>query len=308
MSSWRGAPVAVSDYGRRAVELNPDYPEALSNIGVAHYERKEFAEAAASQSAAADRSSGPALAEGHSNLGNALHALRQFEEAVTCYRRAVELKPTFADAWSNLGTSLHHSGRYPEAMMALRHAIALDPNNANARSGLGILLLMHGNFAEGWDEYEWRLKSTEVRLPYIPQRPWRGESLAGRSLYVHAEQGFGDTMQFARYIPLLAGRARSVTFRVQQGLVGLMRQSFPEVEILGDRGTPATIADCECALMSVPQLIGTRLETIPAPSGYLRADLEADEEWRTPGCPRQNSRSASSGPAIPSTSMTEGGR
>ena len=83
-------------------------------------------------------------------------------------------KPDFADAWSNLGTSLHHSGHYAEAIVASRRAIAIDPKNANAHSGLGILLLMRGEFAEGWDEYEWRLQSTEVRLPYQPQRPWQG--------------------------------------------------------------------------------------------------------------------------------------
>ncbi|HEY3919045.1 MAG TPA: tetratricopeptide repeat protein [Stellaceae bacterium] len=264
------------DYGRRAVALNPAYPEALSNVGVAHYERKEYEDAAASHRRAIELQ--PGFAEGHSNLGNALHALRRFDEAVACYRRAVELKPGFADAWSNLGTSLHHSGRYDEAMVALRRAIALDPNNANARSGLGILLLMRGDFAEGWEEYEWRLKSTETRLPYTPQKPWQGDSLAGRHIYLHAEQGFGDTMQFARYVPLVAARAGAVTFRVQQGLVGLMRDSLPGINVLGDRAA-APAADCECALLSLPRLFGTRLETIPAATSYLRANAEDAAQW-----------------------------
>ena len=125
---------------------------------------------------------------------------------------------------------------------------ALIAESANARSGLGILLLMRGDLAEGWEEYEWRLRSTEVRLPYVPQRPWQGESLRGRRIYVHGEQGFGDTLQFARYIPLLAARGASVTFRVQQGLVGLMRQSLPGIDVLGDRGcrrrSPNSNAPC----------------------------------------------------------------
>ncbi|HEV8015278.1 MAG TPA: tetratricopeptide repeat protein [Stellaceae bacterium] len=266
------------EHGRRAVALNPDYPEALSNIGVAQYERKEYEEAVASHRRAIELR--PAFAQGHSNLGNALHALRRFEEAVACYRRAVDLDPRFADAWSNLGTSLHHSGRYDDAMFALRRALALDPQSANAHSGLGILLLMRGDFAEGWDEYEWRLKSTEVRMPYTPQRPWLGESLAGKRIYLHAEQGFGDTMQFARYVPLVAARGAAVTFRVQQGLAGLMRESLPGIEVLGDRAAAATIADYECALLSLPRIFGTRLETIPAIGPYLRANADETARWR----------------------------
>ena len=104
--------------------------------------------------------------------------------------------------------------------MTLRRAIALAPDHANAHSGLGILLLMRGDFAEGWDEYEWRLRSTERKGPRFPEHPWRGESLAGKHIYVQAEQGFGDTLQFARYIPLLAARAGKVTLRVHQQLVG----------------------------------------------------------------------------------------
>ncbi len=266
------------EHGKRAIALNPDYPEALSNIGVAHYERKEYEEAAASHRRSIELR--PSFAQAHSNLGNALHALRDFEGAVACYRRAVEINPRFADAWSNLGTSLHHSGRYEDAMYALRRAVALDPNNPNAHSGLGILLLMHGDFAEGWAEYEWRLKSTEVRLPYTPQRPWQGDSLSGRCIYLNAEQGFGDTMQFARYVPMVAARAGKVIFRVQQGLAGLMRESLPGVEVLGDRAPAVTNADCEAALLSLPYLFGTRNETIPGVTPYLRANPDEAARWK----------------------------
>ena len=273
-----GRPDLAIQHGERAVALQPDYAEALSNVGIAYYEQKDYEKALASHKRAVDLK--PDFALAHSNMGNALHALRRFEEAVACYRRAVSFKPDFADGWSNLGTSLHHSGHYDEAISCLRRAIALDPNNANAHSGLGILLLMRGDLAEGWVEYEWRLKSTEVRLPYHPQRPWRGESLKGRRIYIHAEQGFGDTIQFARYVPLLAARGAAVTFRVQQGLAGLLRQSLPGIEVLGDRGAPVAVADCECALLSLPHIFGTRLETIPAIVPYLRADEAEAARWR----------------------------
>src|SRR5215471_116277 len=171
-----------------------------------------------------------------------------------------------------------HAGEYDEARAALRHAIALAPLHANAHSGLGILLLMHGDFGEGWHEYEWRLRSTERKGPRFPERPWSGEPLAGKHIYIQAEQGFGDTLQFARYIPLLAARAGKVTLRVHQQLVRLLRESLPGITVLGDRGDPAPY-QCDAVLVSLPRIFRTRLETIPAQVPYLRPPAEALARW-----------------------------
>lgn len=268
---------AISE-GRAALALKPDYPEALSNLGIAHYERKEYLEAADCQRRAIALN--PGFARGHSNLGNALYAIKEFDEAAAAYRRAIAIDPGFADAWANLGTTLHHAGQFDEAMPALRRALALDPAHANARAGLGILLLMRGEFGEGWDEYEWRLLSSENPGPRFPQRPWQGESLAGRDIYVQAEQGFGDTLQFVRYLPLLAARAAAVSFRGHRQLITLMRANLPGIAVLGDENTQAP-ADCECALVSLPRLFRTRHETIPASGPYLRAPTEQAVRWRT---------------------------
>ena len=272
-----GRPRLAAEQARRALEIEPDMAMALSNLGVALYELKEYEEAAHSQRKAI--AAKPDFAEAHSNLGNALHALKRFDEAIAAYRRALELKPNYADAWANLGTTLHHNGDFNEGMSALRRAIALAPHHANAHSGLGILLLMRGDFAEGWDEYEWRLRSSERKGPRFPQKPWQGESLAGRHIYVEAEQGFGDTLQFIRYIPLLAARARKVTVRVHQQLVTLLRESLPGITVLGDRGDPEPYA-CDAVLLSLPRLFKTRLETIPAQVPYLRAPADAVQRWR----------------------------
>ncbi len=263
--------------GRRAVALKSDYPEAFANLGVALYELKKFDEAAASHRRAIALK--PDFALAHSGLGNTLYALKRFDEAIAAYRHAIALAPGFADAWSNLGTALHHSGHFEEAIATLRRALALAPDHANARSGLGILLLMRGDFAEGFDEYEWRLQSSEVKGPRFPQRPWQGENLAGKNIYVQAEQGFGDTIQFARYLPLLQARAGAVSFRVHQSLVTLMQESLSGIGIFGDRGTPAP-ADCEVALLSLPRLFKTRLETIPAATPYLRPPAEIAKAWQ----------------------------
>jgi tetratricopeptide (TPR) repeat protein len=272
-----GRPRLAVEAARRALAIDPKMAMALSNLGVALYELKDYAAAAdAHRQAIAVQ---PDFAQAHSNLGNALHAMRRYDEAIAAYHRALELKPDFTDALANLGTTLHHSGSFADGITTLRHAIALAPHHANARSCLGILLLMRGDLAEGWDEYEWRLRSTERTGPRFPERPWQGESLAGRHIYVQAEQGLGDTLQFARYLPLLAARAGKVTLRVHQQIVGLLRENLPEITILGDRGDPAPF-DCDVALLSLPRLFKTRLETIPADVPYLRAPAEALQRWQ----------------------------
>ena len=271
-----GRPKLAAEEARRALAIDPSMPAALSNLGVALYELKDYEEAAQAHRRAI--AANPGFVEAHSNLGNALHALKRFDEAVASYRQAIALNPDYADAWANLGTTLHHAGEFEEGAAALRRAIALAPGHANAHSGLGILLLMRGDLGEGWDEYEWRLRSSERKGPRFPERPWEGESLSGRHIYVQAEQGFGDALQFARYIPLLAARAGKVTLRVHQQIVTLLRESLPGIDVLGDRGDPAPY-QCDAVLLSLPRLFRTRLETIPASVPYLRAPADALKRW-----------------------------
>ena len=273
-----GRPKLAAEAARRAIAIEPNLTSAWSNLGVALYELKDYEEAARAQRKAI--ATNPNFAEAHSNLGNALHALRRFDEAIAAYRRAIELKGDYADAWANLGTTLHHGGHFEEGIAALRRAIALAPHHANAHSGLGILLLMRGDLAEGWDEYEWRLRSTERKGPRFPEMPWQGQSLIGKHIYVQAEQGFGDTLQFARYLSLLAARTGKVTVRVHQQIVRLLRESLPAaITVLGDRGDPAPY-QCDAVLLSLPRLLKTRLETIPADVPYLRAPHDETERWK----------------------------
>ncbi len=272
-----GRPKLAAEAARAALQIDPKMPAALSNLGVALYELKDYEGAAAAQRKAVEAK--PDFAEAHSNLGNALHALRRFDEAIPAYRRAIAINPNYADGWANLGTTLHHSGNFEDGISALRRAIALAPHHANARSGLGILLLMRGDLAEGWEEYEWRLRSTERKGPKFPENPWQGENLAGKHIYVQAEQGFGDTLQFARYMPILVARGAEVTMRVHQQLVTLMRESLPDITIIGDRGDPAPY-QWDAVLLSLPRTLKTRLETIPAQVPYLRAPAEAQSRWK----------------------------
>ncbi len=257
-----GRPKLAVEAARRALEIEPD------NAGGAEQSRRralrtEGLRGGRARPAQGDRGQARILPKRTAISATRCMRCGSFDEAIVAYRRAIELNPNYADGWANLGTTLHHSGSFEEGIAALRRAIALAPHHANAHSGLGILLLMRGDLAEGWDEYEWRLRSTERKGPRFPEIPWQGESLAGKHIYVQAEQGFGDTLQFARYMPLLAARGAKVTLRVHQQLVTLMRESLPGIAVFGDRGDPAPY-QCDAVLLSLPRLFKTRLETIPA--------------------------------------------
>jgi tetratricopeptide (TPR) repeat protein len=271
-----GRPKLAVQEARRALDIEPAMAMALTNLGAAHYELKDYEAAAhAHRQAIAAK---PDFAEAHSNLGNALYTLRRFDEAIAAYRRAIAINPNLGDAWANLGTTLHHSGNFEEGIAVLRRAVALAPHHANAHSGLGILLLMRGDFAEGWDEYEWRVRSSERKGPRFPKIPWQGENPAGKHIYIEAEQGFGDTLHFARYMPLLTARGAKVTLRVHQELVTLLRESLPDITVLGDRGEPAPY-QWDALLLSLPRLLKTRLETMPAALSYLRPPPAAVQQW-----------------------------
>ncbi|MBV9739616.1 MAG: glycosyltransferase family protein [Hyphomicrobiales bacterium] len=254
--------------GRQALALRPTYPEALNNLGIAHYDRGEFEEAAAQYRRAIELA--PAYAQAHSNLGNALRALRRLDEAIPAYTRALELKPDFADAFSNRALTFHLRARFDDAAADFRRAIALQPLHGNAHSGLAMNLLLRGRFAEGFVEYEWRWRSSE--LPSRPSitTPWRGEDPRGKRLLVHCEQGLGDTLNFCRYLPLLRERGANLVLHVQRPLRPLIADAMPWLELVAEgEALPAT--DAQCSLLSLPHLFGTMPDTIPATIPYMFA-------------------------------------
>jgi hypothetical protein len=270
---------------RRAIAIAPDLPVALINLGAAHYELQNYEEAGRAFGKAVAAS--PRFANAHISLGNALTRLGRLEEAVAAYRRAIELDPRAADVWVRLADALNLLGAISDGVVALRRAVALAPDHIAAHVSLSWFLLARGNFAEGWEEYEWRLRSRGWRQRGLhdastrpfPERPWRGESLAGRHIYVGGEQGFGDSLQFVRYVALLVARAAKVTLRVRRPLVSLLRASLPGVAILTETDEPVPY-DCDAALLSLPYLFKTRLETIPAGVPYLRPPAEVATRWR----------------------------
>ncbi len=249
--------------GRKAVDLKPDFVEAYHNLGNALREQGRLEEAIACCRRAVELK--PDLPDAHIGLGAALREQGLLNEAVACCRRAIELKPDFADAHSNLGVALYNQGRLDEAVACHRTVLSLQPHSSEGHFNLAMSPLARGDMAAGWQEFEWRWKTAQMMAGRrdFAQPQWRGEPAAGLTLLIHAEQGFGDTLQFCRYAPLAASAGLRVVIEAPKPLVRLLR-SLPGVDLVLARGEELPAFDLHCPMLSLPLALGTTLASIPA--------------------------------------------
>ena len=264
---------------RKTIALWPDNADAHANLGSVLQELGQLEEGAESFRQAIARE--PGFAEAQTNLGNVLRELGQLAAAEACGRRAIELAPGFAEAHCNLGATLGRQGRAVEAIACYRHAILLQPDLAIAHHNLALSLLARGQMAEGWAEYEWRWQTPRMRNAQrvFAQKQWQGEAAVGRTLLIHAEQGFGDTLQFCRFVPLAAARGWRVVLEVQKPLARLL-QNLPGVERVIGQGEALPRFDVHIPLLSLPRVLGTEIDTSPAAPAYLSADAAQSAGWR----------------------------
>ncbi|HLX17519.1 MAG TPA: tetratricopeptide repeat protein [Bradyrhizobium sp.] len=261
---------ALKDF-ERALALEPDNAEALTNRGVALHDvaRSYRAPAGREQAIAAEP-------------GVSLHKLRQLEHALASQDAALAARPDYPEALANRGVVLYDLKRFDEALASYDRAIALRPDFADAHFLKSLASLVTGDFERGWTEYEWRrrapsLKNTECDLA---EPRWLGEEdIAGKTILLHGEQGFGDTIQFCRYVPLVAARGARVIVEVQEPLFELMTDLAGAPQLISS-GDPLPDFDFHCPLPSLPLAFKTRLDTIPADIPYLRVPPQALEYWR----------------------------
>ena len=230
--------------------------------GVLAHQAGRWTEAVESiRKAIALRADAPAY---HFNLALALHELDRYEETAEAARASLRLSPNFAPAHYMLGLALKDLGRLDEAIAAYQAASAREPDFAEAHYGEAHARLLAGDFTAGWEKFEWRRKLVPQRVSY-PQPQWRGEDIAGRTLLIHAEQGLGDTLQFVRYAPLIAGE---VILEVQPSLVRFL-SGLPGIEQVIGFGEKLPPFDLQCPMMSLPLAIGP---AIPPQLPYPKAD------------------------------------
>jgi Flp pilus assembly protein TadD len=268
---------------QEAIKIKPDYADAYYNLGLALKKRQQFEEAVQNFKQVIKLT--PDDAHAYYNLGNAYEALDRYEPSVENYQLAIKKNGAFAGAFNNLALVSKKMGRINEAINYFRKALRLQPALAEAHWNLSLSLLINGQFEEGWKEHEWRFIRGK-RSTIYPHRfdipLWDGSSFTGKRLFVHSEQGFGDTLQFIRYLPMVKCLGGTVIFEAFGPLLETMR-GFPGidklVEISPDR---RHVENCDyyVPLMSLPMLFATDIPTIPSNIPYIFADPEKAGRWK----------------------------
>lgn len=199
-----------------------------------------------------------------SNLGNALKDMQRLDEAVAVHYRAVQIEPRSVTSWLNLAVALRERGGLQESLNAFEHVLQLDPNHVSAHTDRAQILLMQGEYAPAWDEFEWRWKLPELKPPGYEQPRWQGEAAHDSTILLWPEQGFGDSLMGARYLPWVKQRVG----RVLLGCRPELRRIFttvPGVDQVLVTGEQLPHFDLQCPLLSLPGVFGAEIDSVPPP-------------------------------------------
>ena len=260
-----------------AISLGPKNAEAHYSRGVVLQDLKRSIEALACYDIAIALK--PDYAEAHNKRGHVLSELKRLEEAVVSYDKAISLKPNNADQHYNRAGALKDLGQNEGALSDYRAAISLEPDKPQFHWDQGLCLLQMGRYEAGWQLYEWGKKINFRSNRVFPKPLWTGnEDISNKVLFIHWEQGLGDTIQFCRYGKILNAMGVNVVMSVQQPLYGLLQQLAPDIRIINQDEVPSTF-DYHCPLLSLPLAVGTVLENIPSQRIYIVSDPAAAKKW-----------------------------
>jgi Tfp pilus assembly protein PilF len=273
----QGQPAKAEPVFVRARELNPDDWVILNNLGLSLWDQGRPAEAAECYEQVLRLN--PHSNDARMNLGVVLSDQGKFDEALVHLREAVRVDPQSPDTWQNLGMTLGRTGNWAEALENYERALVVRPEYAEVHRNRAYGWLQIGDFERGWPEHEWRLKCRKHLGCRIDRPRWDGEDLGGRTILVHAEQGYGDTLQFIRYAEVVRQRGGVVFVVVQTRLLRVVARC-PGVDMALD-GT-AYVPDCavHASLMSLPAILKTTQRTVPSRIPYIFADPVVVERWR----------------------------
>jgi tetratricopeptide (TPR) repeat protein len=263
----------------RVLAVKPDHARAHNNRGAALESLERLDEALASYDRALALD--PNFVEALNNRGNVVKKLGRHDEALAWYDRAAAINPFHVEVLNNRSTILAALGRHREALESCSKATAVNPAHANAQWNESLLRLRLGDYLAGFEKYEWRWKRDEGQKTQrkFAKPLWLGDTpIAGQTIFVHAEQGFGDTIQFARYAAMLAKRDARVILEVQPPLKSLLSQIGADVQLIG-HGEDIPSFDLHCPLLSLPMAMRTELATIPAEVPYLTVPGDLIAQW-----------------------------
>ncbi len=282
--------MALREFGRfeealrdadRAVTLDPESPLTLNGRGIIHNDLGQCAAAVADYGQALQRA--PKFVEARNNLGNALHDLGRFAEAIGHLDQAIALRPGYADAHSNRALALQELGRLDEAAASFDRALAARPAFAEASKRRGSLKLLRGDFAGGWKDLDASVQAAQARHRANGQAAtiplWSGEPLRDRSILLSEPNGLGDTLQYWRFVPALLAMGARVAFSGSPRMFPLLRSSPWQIPLLPEYEDVDGF-DFRSELWSLPRLLRTSVESIPADVPYLTADPGRVARWR----------------------------
>jgi tetratricopeptide (TPR) repeat protein len=275
---------AIEQY-YKAISINPEFADVHNNLGNILKKKKRYDEAVRHYNRAIRLN--PRLAEAYNNLSDIYRAQSKFDKAVELSQKAIHIKPDLNLAYVNLGNIFLDQGNFSGAIDQYQKAIEKKPDLPDAHFNKGLVLLMRGELEEGWKEYKWRFQSTEIsrQIGYrnldIPK--WDGSPLQGKTILIKSEQGIGDQIQFARYIPLVKACGGRVIFECHKELMPLF-DGYKGIDKLLER--PYSCEDGESPdtciqLLNLPGIFGTTLDTIFADVPYLRVDSEKIIKWKS---------------------------
>ncbi|MEG3933551.1 tetratricopeptide repeat protein [Microcoleus sp. T3_B1] len=261
---------AIACY-RHALKINPNLTYSLMGLGTVLQQQSKLDEAFNCYQQAVKLE--PNNPEAHNNVGAFYHEQGNVKAAIFYYRQALNLKPDFVEAINNLGHALVDLGEFQEAFSCHSRALELQPDNATAHLEFALTLLLFGDFQRGFAEYEWRWRTPQLQPRQFKQPVWDGSDLQGKTILLHVEQGFGDSIQFIRYAPILRSRGAKVMVACYPELMRLFA-TVAGIEYLSVSLEGLPEFDVHAPLMSLPRIVGTTLETIPANVPYLAPPAE----------------------------------
>ena len=274
-----GDPESAQKNYEQALDRQPDHTQALNNRAMALRDLSRLEPALSCIDAALIRSpSDPMVLN---NRGLILRTMNRLEESLDSFTRALRSSPEDIQIRINRANTLKDLKRLDEAIHEYDDVLARAPGNADAQWNKSLALLLTGEFDQGWRLHESRLQVPQLQAnyPHMPRPRWqRGESILGKRVLIRAEQGFGDTVQFCRFLPLLDSSGAEVTFQVQGPLRNLMKSLAGRRTLLA-REDEVPEVDCWCPLLSLPHVLGTDLDGIPVATPYLQADPQAVQSW-----------------------------
>ena len=263
-------------YFEQTIKLNPKYSEAYSNLGAVLAKLEQYTQAITFYQKAIELN--PSYAGAYTNLGNALNKLGEYEQAIYFHLRAINLNPNAANHYANLGSAYKNIGRFNRAQKMYEKAIELEPSHVNAHFDLSTVLLQTGSFKEGWKEYEWRFKKEQMlghikKYENIFSSPlYTGEDLENKTILLHAEQGFGDSLMMIRYVCLVKEKGAKVVLYLRAGLEDLFK-SIDSVDAVYVRDDELPFFDFHLPIMSLASCFDANLQRLEVNYPYLKAPV-----------------------------------